>query len=495
MERTYFAIDLKSFYASVEAVDGGYDPLSTHLVVADSSRTDKTICLAISPSLKAYGLPGRARLFEVKQAVREINAKRRQKAPGGVFKGKSTDANALSKDPSLELDFVIAPPRMARYLEVSSTIYSIYLKTIAQEDIHVYSIDEVFMDVTSYLKPLGLTPRELARRLISEVYAQTGITATGGIGTNLYLAKVAMDIVAKHIPADCDGVRIASLNEKEYREQLWDHQPLKDFWRVGPGTVNRLAALGLFTMGDICRQSLVDEDVLYSAFGINAELLIDHAWGYEPTTIQDIHSYEPDHHILNSGQVLSSPYGYQKGLLVVKEMADSLGLDLVKKGLVCEQIGLVLGFDREVDESYQGAFEADRYGRKVPKSVHGAASLGGFTSSSQKLREAIERIYRRIMNPNLRVRRVNITLSPVCTLEEAKRFSPDHEQLSLFEDISKHLEKEKKEAEKENKEHALQKAVLQIKEKYGKNAVLKGMNLEEGATMKQRNEQIGGHKA
>ena len=496
--KTYICIDLKSFYASVECVERNLDPLTTNLVVADSSRSEKTICLAITPALKKYGLGGRARLFEVVQKVKEINRERKKSTNNFKFIKKSFNATELDNNPNLELDFIIAPPRMAHYIEVSSKIYSIYLKYIAPEDIHVYSIDEVFMDVTKYLKAYQMTPHDLAMKMIKDVLRQTGITATAGIGTNLYLAKVAMDIVAKKMPADQDGVRIASLDEKQYRKELWEHTPFTDFWRVGRGYANKLIANGMFTMGDVALKSIEDEDLLYSLFGINAELLIDHAWGYEPCTIEAIKKYKPDNKSLGSGQVLSEPYNFNKGKLIVKEMMDSLALDLCDKGYVTNQLVLTIGYDvnniENNDSSYQGEISLDYLGRKIPKHAHGTITLPRYTSSSRFMMSEIVKLYEAIVDKKLYIRRVYITAINVITEGEARN-RRKYRQLNLFDDLSTNEDINKEEELKEEKDLKSQKAILAIKKKYGKNAVMKGSNLEEGATMKERNEQIGGHKA
>lgn len=502
----YIAIDLKSFYASVECMERQLDPLTTNLVVADVSRTEKTICLAVSPSLKAYGIPGRARLFEVVQRVKEVNARRRSKAPGGQLIGSSCFAPELAEHPQLELSYITAPPRMALYLEYSTRIYQTYMKYIASEDIHVYSIDEVFMDVTHYLKTYGMTPKELASAMIRDVLDSTGITATAGIGTNLYLCKVAMDIVAKHVEPDEHGVRIAELDEMQYRRLLWNHRPLTDFWRVGRGYQKKLEAAGLFTMGDIARCSLggdneyYNEDLLYRMFGINAELLIDHAWGWEPTTIEMIKSYKPETNSISSGQVLQCPYDTEKAKLIVREMTDLLVLDLVEKKLVTDQMVLTIGYDIDnltdpkIRNSYHGEVTTDRYGRKIPKHAHGTANLSRRTSSTRMITDAVMELYDRIINPKLLVRRITVVANNLvdeAQAQETERF----EQLDLFTDYDA-LEKEKK-AEEEclSRERRLQEAMLSVKKKFGKNAILKGMNLQEGATAIERNSQIGGHKA
>ena len=504
--RTYIAIDLKSFYASVECMERGLDPMTTNLVVADKSRTEKTICLAVSPSLKAYGIPGRPRLFEVVQKIGEVNAQRRQKAPGHKLAGASCQAPELEKDPSLALDYIVAPPQMARYMQISGRIYEVYLKYIAPEDIHVYSIDEVFIDATSYLGTYRMTPRELAVKMIRDVLDTVGITATAGIGPNLYLCKVAMDIEAKHIPADENGVRIAELDEMSYRRQLWSHRPLTDFWRVGRGYAKKLEEHGLYTMGDIARCSLgkpadyYNEDLLYNLFGVNAELLIDHAWGWEPCTIADIKAYRPQSSSVGSGQVLHCAYSFEKARLAAKEMADLLALDLVEKGLVTDQIVLTVGYDignlkdPALRKEYSGEVKTDRYGRKIPKHAHGTVNLKQYTSSARQMVQAVTELFDRIVDEKLLVRRLSMAAAHVIPEEEAQN-EIQFEQLDLFTDYAAlQKEQEKQEAELE-RERKMQKAVLEIKKKFGKNAVLKGMNLEEGATARDRNRQIGGHKA
>lgn len=497
--KAYIAIDLKSFYASVECVQRGLNPLANNLVVADESRTEKTICLAVSPSLKALGIPGRARLFEVIQRVKEVNSERRFKAPKHKFRGKSYYEPYLKNDPSLELDFIIAPPQMAKYMEISTKIYEIYLKYIAPEDIHVYSIDEVFIDATKYLKLYGLSPRELAMKMIKDVHSQTGITATAGIGTNLFLCKVAMDIVAKHITADKDGVRIAELDERSFREKLWDHTPLTDFWRIGRGISKKLEAHGLYTMGDIALCSVgkpneyYNEDLLYKLFGINAELLIDHAWGWEPTEISEIKAYRPENSSLSSGQVLQCPYSAEKGKLVVREMTDSLVLNLVEKGLVCDQIVLTVCYDIENASRFKGELKEDFYGRAAPKNSHGTAKLGRFTSSSRLIIDAVMQLYDRIVDRELTVRRFYVVANHVIHESDVKQ--EEFEQLSLFTDYEVEKKKEEEDSVALEKEKSMQKAILSLKKRYGKNAVLKGMNYEEGATARERNETVGGHKA
>ncbi len=500
--RIYLAIDLKSFYASVECVCRGLDPLTTNLVVADVSRTEKTICLAVSPSLKEYGIPGRARLFEVTQKVREINARRRADAPGGVLKGSSVYPEELRRDPNLALDFIRAVPRMALYMDYSTKIYEIYMKYAAPEDIHVYSIDEVLIDATDYLNTAGVSAHEYVRRMIRDVYEQTGITATAGIGTNLYLAKVAMDIVAKHVPPDEDGVRIAYLDEALYREKLWNHRPLVDFWRVGRGYAAKLEKRGIFTMGDIARCSVTDEELLYRLFGVNAELLIDHAWGWEPCTMQAIKAYRPENHSFSSGQVLTCPYEAPAARVVVREMADAAALDLVDKKMVTDQVVLTINYDTESlkrkDADYQGEITTDWYGRKVPKHAHGSILLDRPTNSSVRITEAVSQIFDRIADPGLLVRRINVCVNHVLPEAEAEVWEEQkgtYEQLDLFTDYQKREEEQAREKETLQKEHQLQEAMLSIRRKYGNNAIVKGMNLREGATGMQRNSQIGGHKA
>ncbi len=496
--RTYLAIDLKSFYASVECVERGLDAMTANLVVADLSRTEKTICLAVSPSLKAYGIPGRARLFEVVQKVRQVNRERQKRAPRGRLTGKSCFENELKADPSLAVDYIVAPPRMAHYMQCSTRIYQIYLQFVAPEDIHVYSVDEVFIDATSYLKANSLSAREFAKRIMKEVLKQTGITATAGIGTNLYLCKIAMDVGAKKTPPDEDGARIAELDEGTYRRTLWEHRPLTDFWRVGKGYADKLEAHGLYTMGDIARCSLgkpgeyYSEDLLYKLFGVNAELLIDHAWGWEPCTIADIKAYKPESNSLGSGQVLQEPYPYEKAKLVANEMAESLALDLVAKGLVTDQIVATIGYDR-CNEEYKGEYSVDRYGRKVPKHAHGTANLGRQTASEKLIKKAVAELFERIVDKSLSVRRLYITATHV--VPESQKREGTVRQLDLFTDEETEEKRRQAEDAELAREKKRQEAVLEIKNKYGKNAILKGMNLEEGATAKSRNEQIGGHKA
>ena len=500
-QRTYIAIDLKSFYASVECRERGLDPMDTNLVVADESRTDKTICLAVTPSLKSYGISGRGRLFEVKQRVREANTGRRHDAPGHILEGKSCFFSELQANPKLEIDFLIAPPRMAYYMEYSTRIYQVYMKYVAPEDIVVYSIDEVFMDVTNYLTAYKLTARELARKIILDVIETTGITATAGIGTNLFLCKVAMDIVAKHIPADKNGVRIAELDEMTYRRTMWSHQPLTDFWRVGRGYAKKLEENGMFTMGDVARMSEVNEDLLYKLFGKNAELLIDHAWGWEPTTIAAIKAYKPSSNSLGSGQVLHCPYEAEKAKLVLREMADMLSLDLVEKGLVTDQLVVTIGYDIEnlTDpqrrKKYHGDIVKDHYGRQIPKHAHGTINLEGYTSSTKKIVGAAAELYDRIADKNLLVRRLNIVANHVLPESAAPKKNEGFQQLDLFTDYAALQAEQEQERAALDREKKMQQAMLTIKKKFGKNAILKGMNLEEGATAKDRNKQIGGHKA
>ena len=500
-QHTYIAIDLKSFYASVECRDRGLDPLDTNLVVADESRTDKTICLAVTPTLKSFGISGRARLFEVKQRVQEINADRKRNLRGREFAGSSHFYSELSKDPSLELNFIIAPPRMAYYMEYSTRIYEIYMKYVAPEDIIVYSIDEVFMDVTDYLQTYRLSPRDLAMKMILEVLEATGITATAGIGTNLYLCKVAMDVMAKHIPSDENGVRIAFLDEMTYRRELWSHRPITDFWRVGRGYAKKLETYGIYTMGDVARCSEQNEELLYRLFGKNAELLIDHAWGWEPCTVEAVKAYRPESSSLGSGQVLQCPYDAEKAKLVVREMADALSLDLVEKRLVTDQIVITVGYDienltdPERRKKYRGEVVTDRYGRQIPKHAHGTENLESFTSSTQKVVVAASVLYDRIVDKNLLIRRMNITANNIVEEKDAPQKNNSYQQLDLFTDYAAEEEQEKQEALRLDRERKLQEATITIKKKFGKNAILKGMSLQEGATAKNRNEQIGGHKA
>lgn len=524
-EKSYIAIDLKSYYASVECVDRGRDPLTTNLVVADKSRTEKTICLAVSPSLKAYGIPGRARLFEVVQKVGEVNNRRLAALNGKEFSSSSDDARIINKNPSVKIDYIVATPRMKRYMDMSTEIFNIYMKYVSPEDMHVYSVDECFIDVTEYLKLYNMSARELCETMIREVFSTTGITATGGVGSNMYLCKIAMDIEAKHIQPDANGVRIAELNERTYREKMWAHEPITDFWRVGKGIEKRLKALQIYTMGDIARCSIglppisyrenssdsaneiiqlgadgralhkdafFNEELLYKTFGVNAELLIDHAWGYEPTTIDMIKSYVPDNNSLSTGQVLSHPYDYDKTRVVVREMTDLLVLDLVDKGLVTDQIVITLGYDID-NAGYKGESVDDRYGRRVPKPAHGSINLGRKCSSTFLIVDKALELFDSIVDKKLYVRRLSIAANHVIREKDVKQ-EESYEQLDLFTDY-KQLEKEKKELEeKDRQEKNLQKAMISIQKKYGKNAVLKGTNFMEGSTAIERNGQVGGHK-
>lgn len=500
--KTYIAIDLKSFYASVECIERGLNPMTTNLVVADAARSEKTICLAVSPSLKSFGVPGRPRLFEVVQKIREENIKRKVYAPKRQFTGASYSIDELRSNSSISVDYIVAVPRMALYVEYSTRIYNVYLKYIAPEDIHIYSIDEVFIDVTAYLKTYKMSPHDLAMTIIRDVLKTTGITATAGIGSNLYLAKIAMDIVAKKMPPDRDGVRIAELDEMSYRQLLWNHKPLTSFWRVGRGYAKKLEANGMYTMGDIARMSLspYGEKLLYKLFGINAELLIDHAWGWEPCTLADVKAYRPATTSISSGQVLLYPYSFDKARLVVKEMTDALVLDLVDKKMVTDQIVLTIGYDienlknKEISRQYTGEITIDAYGRKVPKHAHGTTNIHKQTSSTMLIMNAVLDLYDRIVNKNLLVRKINIAANRLVD-EEIITKKIIHQQIDLFTDYTA-LEKQKEqEYQEEAKEKKIQEAILYIKKKYGKNALLKGMNLEEGATGKERNNQIGGHKA
>ena len=483
--RTYIAIDLKSFYASVECAARGLDPLLTNLVVADASRTEKTICLAVSPSLKAYGIPGRARLFEVVQQVKKINDARLRKAPGRRFSGVATYDPDVKSDPSKALGYLIAPPRMRHYMETSAKIYNIYLKYVSSEDIHVYSVDEVFIDATQYLRIYGLSAHDLAMKMVRNVLSETGITATAGIGTNMYLAKIAMDIEAKHSEPDSDGVRIAALDEMSFRRKYWDHRPLTDFWRIGHGLARRLEEGGMMTLGDVARRSLTNPESLYRMFGVNAELLIDHAWGWEPCLISDIKAYRPDEHSLSNGQVLSEPYTFAKARVVALEMTDLLVMEMVSKKLVADQMVLTVGYDTEslsdktVAAKYHGPVTNDWYGRPVPKPAHGSVNLGRQTSSTDLIMKAMGELFDRTVDRNLLVRRMYVVANHIVDENAA-----DGVQLDLFEE----------EPDME-RERSRQEAILEIRRKFGKNAILKGMNFEEGATAKDRNKQIGGHKA
>lgn len=545
MSKTYISIDLKSFYASVECMERGLDPLNTNLVVADASRTQKTICLAVSPSLKAYGIPGRARLFEVDQKVKEANARRQTRAPKNILDGKSVFASELDENPNLAIDYIAAKPRMALYMSKSTQIYDVYLRYIAPEDIYAYSVDEVFIDASGYLKTYGLNAHDFARLLVREVFKETGITATAGIGPNLYLCKIAMDIGAKHTEADADGVRIAELDEYSYRRLLWDHRPITDFWRVGRGYAKKLAKKSIFTMGDIARCSLgtssdyYNEDLLYKMFGVNAELLIDHAWGYEPCTLAEVKSYRPQRKSLVSGQVLQNAYTYEKTRIVVREMMELLALDLVDKGLLTNQIVLTVGYDienlsdPERRKAYKGEITVDGYGREVPKHAHGTGNLPFSTASTKLTTDCVLEVFDRVVDESLLTRRISITVNNLVLESEYKResevASAEPEQISMFDmlaggDDSQAPERvSSKEAtvyseqDKPNstmvaesilgstgndndedaleKEKQVQETMLKIKKRFGKNAILKGTNLQEGATAKERNAQIGGHKA
>lgn len=499
--RTYIAIDLKSFYASVECRERGLDPMDTNLVVADERRTDKTICLAATPSLKSFGVPGRARLFEVKQRLKEVNAERRRRLPDRAFAGSSHFASELAAHPALSADFLIARPRMAHYMAYSTKIYAIYMKYIAPEDMIVYSIDEVFLDVTAYLKTYRLTAKELARKMMLDVLENTGITATAGIGTNLYLAKVAMDIMAKHCTADENGVRIAALDELDYRRELWSHRPLTDFWRVGRGYARKLESYGIYTMGDVARCSLQDEDLLYRLFGKNAELLIDHAWGYEPCGIADVKAYRPASRSLSEGQVLQTAYAAEKARIVALEMADALSLQLVEKGLVTDQLVLTVGYDREnlTDperrKHYRGEVVTDYYGRQLPKHAHGSENLLRYSSSSQEIIAAVSALFDRLVNSALLIRRLSLTANRVLPEQEAAKTQNDGTQLDLFTDYAAEEAREAEADRQRARERKLQEATLAIKKKFGKNALLRGRSLLDGATGRDRNEQIGGHRA
>lgn len=502
MERYYLCVDLKSFYASVECIQRGLDPLATLLAVADESRTEKTICLAVSPALKAYGVSGRARLFEANEQVRRANAARLRNIPTHRFSGSSTDARELAKDPTLEIDFIAARPQMGKYMEVSSHIYNVYLRYIAPEDIHAYSIDEVFIDLTAYLKTYTATPEQLAQKLVRAVLEETGITATAGIGTNLYLAKVAMDIVAKKMPPDESGCRIAQLDEMSYRRQLWAHEPITDFWRVGKGYARKLEKYGLRTMGDVALCSVGkatdrhNEELLYKLFGVNAELLIDHAWGYEPCTLEHIKAYKPTTNSISTGQVLSCPYSTAQARLIVGEMVDDLVLNLVEKRLKTDQIVLTIGYDRESLTApgirYDGPVVKDPYGRNIPKHSTGTVNLGGHCSSTRRIMEKVLTLYDQIVGAELLVRRLTVAANHV--LPEDQIPEPQPEQLDLFSDMEEKQQAQQKQTCAEEKERRQQEAVVEIKRRFGKNAILKGMNYQQGATARQRNEQVGGHR-
>ena len=500
--RTYLCIDLKSFYASVECIERELDPLKTNLVVADSSRTEKTICLAVTPSLKAHGVSGRARLFEVVQRVNEVNRQRKWKAPGKEFTGESYDADELQTNPSLSLGYIVAPPRMAHYMEYSTRIYDVYLKYISAEDILVYSIDEVFMDITSYLNTYKMTAHELAMTIIRDVLATTGITATAGIGTNMYLAKIAMDITAKKMPPDKDGVRIAELDEMSYRKELWEHKPLTDFWRVGAGYSKKLEDNRMFCMGDIARASTTPHGrkLLKKLFGINSKMLVDHAWGYEPCTIEEAKAYTPSTKSMSVGQVLHCPYDFDKARIIVWEMLELLSLDLVEKGLVTNQIVLTIGYDienlinPEISKYYSGEVKTDHYGRKIPKHAHGTANIDRHTSSTRLISDATLKLYDDIVDNKLLIRRVTISANNLVP-EDSVKDKQSFEQLDLFTDYDELIAKREKQNAELQKERKIQEAMLDIKSRYGKNSIIKGTNLQEGATSIERNKQIGGHKA
>ena len=499
--RTYIAIDLKSFFASVECVERGLNPLTTNLLVADVSRTEKTICLAVSPSLKAYGIGGRARLFEAIQRLREVNRERRMAAPTHRLMGKSWKDEELKAHPDWEVDYIAAPPQMAKYIQYSKRIYEIYLKYIAPEDIHIYSIDEVFIDLTDYLATYRTTAHQLTIKMIHDVLKETGITATAGIGTNLYLSKIAMDIVAKHIPADKDGVRIAELDEMSYRQKLWDYKPITKFWRIGKGTAERLAQYGMFTMGDIALCSVEREELLYRLFGVNAELLIDHAWGWEPCTLDYIKAYKPETNSLSRGQVLQCAYDFQKARVVVMEMADAMSLSLISRRLVTDQLVLHIGYDIEsltnpdIRAKYHGEITNDYYGRPTPKPVHGTANIGRHASSYSQIADTLMPLYDRMVDRNLLIRRINLTANNVIPEEKADKESSEPEQLDLFTDYEAVQKQKKEEKASQAKERRMQEALLKIKKMFGKNSVLRGTSFEEGATARERNQQIGGHKA
>lgn len=506
--KQFIAIDLKSFYASVECAERGLDPLDANLVVADESRTDKTICLAVSPALKAHGIPGRPRLFEAKQQIERVNRERRRNAPERKFTGKSIFASELAADPSLELDLIIATPRMAYYMNYSRSIVEIYLRYVSIDDILVYSIDEVFIDVTPYLNTYNMSAHEFAMMLIRQVLKETRITATAGVGTNMYLAKIAMDIVAKKMPADKDGVRIAELDEMSYREKLWCHKPLTDFWRIGHGIARKLEQNGMHTMGDVARCSVgknggfYNAELLYKLFGVNAELLIDHAWGWEPTEIADCKSYIPETKSLSSGQVLSRPYSFDEGRIVVQEMADQLSIDLVRKGLMTDQVVLDVAYDSSnlkdpiISEKYKGPIKNDYYGRPAPQRVHGSKNLGRYLSSSQRIIDAVCEIYDSVVDKNLTVRRFNVVVARLLTVQEARQKESDSvpEQMSFFRDYEAEKRAKQEEDAALEKERRMQEALIVLRDKYGKNAVVKGLNMQEGATAMDRNNQIGGHK-
>lgn len=492
--KTYICIDLKSFYASVECVERGLDPLNTNLVVADEQRTEKTICLAVTPSLKSYGISGRARLFEVNQKLKEINNERRWNAPSSKLTGQSYIDSEIKANPSLSISYIVARPRMAYYMKYSTRIYKIYLKYFSPDDIHIYSVDEVFIDITSYLKSYNVTPRELVMTVVQDIFKSTGITATAGIGTNLYLSKIAMDIVAKHIPANQNGVRIAQLNEISYRKLLWSHRPLTDFWRIGKGYAKKLTEQGIYTMGDIARCSLENEEILYKMFGINAELLIDHAWGWEPCTIKHIKEFVPENTSMSSGQVLSCPHSFEKARLIIHEMADAISLDLVSKKIITNQITITIGYDIEnIKRNFNGTIKTDRYGRSIPKEAHGSQNIT-YSSSSKEIIKTALKIFDSITDPKLTIRRINISVNHLIPENEIQS-EYEFEQLDLFSDYENIQRQRKAENEKIKNERKIQETVIELKERYGKNAILKGMNYYDGATARERNKQIGGHRA
>lgn len=492
MEKTFAAIDLKSFYASVECNERGLDPLTTNLVVADKSRTEKTICLAVSPSLKSYGLASRARLFEVIEKVKRVNYERQKSAPLGVFLGKSSDNEKLKSNPNLALDFIIATPRMQYYLDYSSKIYNIYLQHVAPEDIFAYSIDEIFCDLTSYLKMSHSSDEEFVTKMISDIYRETGITATAGIGTNLFLAKVAMDILAKHAEPNAAGVRIAKLDEISFREQLWTHTPITDFWRVGRGYAKRLAAHDIFTMGDVARCSLENPKILYQLFGVNAELLIDHAWGYECVNISDVKAHQPAVKSLSSGQVLSCPYSFQKAKTIVKEMAESLSLDLVRQNYITDHLNLYINYDHE--NSAKNSV-IDHYGRRVPKPASGTVRLDFKTSSTKLITNAFLKLYNEKVNPHFTIRKITLAANDLTTVDTKVESPHSFSQTDLFTNYAELERKRELELQNLQKENCIQKAILKIRDRYGKNSILRGTNFEDGATMRSRHHQIGGHRA
>lgn len=498
MERIYACIDLKSFFASVECIDRGLDPLDVYLVVADEERTDKTICLAVTPSLKAYGIPGRVRLYDAKSKVREVNYNRRKCNGYREFIGKTISDKEFKKDTLLELDFIKATPRMRLYMKYSTDIYNIYLKYISAEDILVYSIDEVFCDLTSYLSFYNMSAEELVIKILRDVYDSTGITATAGIGTNMYLAKVAMDVTAKKMDANEFGVRMAYLDEDKYKRDLWNHRPLTDFWRIGKGIAKKLEDNGMYTLGDVARMSISNEDFLYKLFGVNAELLIDHVWGYEPCTIDVAKRYVPSSSSISQGQVLHSPYDFKKTRLVVKEMVDNLVLDLVDKHLMTNQIVLTIGYDVEnltnssIRAKYDGDIVKDSYGRFIPKHAHGTVNIDHYCSSTKVIMDSVMNLFDRIVNPILLVRRINIVACNLIGDDMVNNVV--REQLDLFSSFDEKKERKDSLESYESDEKLVQRAILDIKKKYGKNSILRGMNFEEGATSRKRNSEVGGHK-